>query len=700
MPVSCRTALAALFFLPAPLLAAPATSIPNVAIYGRAPSALGEDLFDRTQNANRGSLSAPGVNEARASLARIPGAVDLVPAENYQDGYAVHFGDVLKQTPGVFAQQRYGEEVRLSIRGSGLARNFHLRGITLLQDGVPYNLADGSGDFQEIDPLTSRYVEVYKGGNGLRYGAASLGGAVNVVTPTGNTAPARNMLRVEGGSHATGRIHGAFAREFEQGDAFLALTGLASEGWRENSGQMKGRLSTNAAYKVNDKTETRFYLTYNNLNQRVPDTRTLANALNNPEGVGAVNDINNYARDIRSLRVANKTTYRFNAEESIDFGLFGWWKSLYHPIFQVLDQESANYGVFTRYQGRHDMAGHRNETTFGLSFTTGKTDALQYVNAGGSRGALTGNSDQRADSVELYGENQFFVTPDLALSLGAQIAYSTRDYDNILNPALSDTNNYFAFNPKVGALWDFAPGQQLFANASRSQEAPTYSELVQTGVAGFVSLEAQKAWTLELGTRGKARRFAWDATVYHAWVEDELLGFTIAPGIPAATFNAGSTIHKGVELGLQTDIGTGWLTKGEKEKLILSQTYTYSDFTFDGDRQYGNNTIAGVPPHFYQAELRYDSPHGFYAAPNVEWAPTGGFIDHANTQTAPGYAVMGFKAGYAMGNGATLFFDARNLADERYVSNYSTLADARTASNAVYFPGEGRSFFGGVKVEW
>lgn len=94
-------------------------------------------------------------------------------------------------SPGVFVQPRFGSgEARLSIRGSGLQRTFHLRGIELLQDGVPVNQADGGGDFQAIEPLSTRYIEVYRGANALTYGAATLGGSINFVSATGLDAPA------------------------------------------------------------------------------------------------------------------------------------------------------------------------------------------------------------------------------------------------------------------------------------------------------------------------------------------------------------------------------------------------------------------------------------------------------------------------------------------------------------------------------
>jgi iron complex outermembrane receptor protein len=107
-----------------------------------------------------------------------------VPDTAWADTPAATLKDVLDYTPGVFVQPKWGEDSRLSIRGSGLSRNFHMRGVAILQDGVPINASDGSSDFQELGPTGFRYVEVYKGANALRYGANYVGGAINFVSPS------------------------------------------------------------------------------------------------------------------------------------------------------------------------------------------------------------------------------------------------------------------------------------------------------------------------------------------------------------------------------------------------------------------------------------------------------------------------------------------------------------------------------------
>ena len=134
------------------------------------------------------------------------------------------------------------------------------------------------------------------------------------------------------------------------------------------------------------------------------------------------------------------------------------------------------------------------------------------------------------------------------------------------------------------------------------------------------------------------------------------------------------------------------------DKLTVSQIWNYSDFTFDGNAQYGNNTIAGTPPHVLRTTVRYAHPNGFYFAPMVDWVPTGAWVDYANTLRAPSHTLLGLQTGVQMANGTLIYIDARNLTDRRYISDFGTVTDARTASTAVFYPGTGRSIYAGVRV--
>lgn len=104
-----------------------------------------------------------------------------------------------------------------------------------------------------------------------------------------------------------------------------------------------------------------------------------------------------------------------------------------------------------------------------------------------------------------------------------------------------------------------------------------------------------------------------------------------------------------------------------------------------------------MPLNVLRATLGYARPSGFHIAATLDWVPSGAWADDANTLRVPSYALLGLQAGYDFRNGLSLFVDARNLTNKRYVSDISTVADARTANTAIFYPGEGRSVFAGMR---
>jgi outer membrane receptor protein involved in Fe transport len=93
--------------------------------------------------------------------------------------------------PEMRAPRQGLDEVRFSIRGSGLRNNDHGRGVNFLINGIPSMDADGFSDFEAPDFLAAQRVEVWKGANPLRHGGNTSGGAINLVTSFFNPAPGR-----------------------------------------------------------------------------------------------------------------------------------------------------------------------------------------------------------------------------------------------------------------------------------------------------------------------------------------------------------------------------------------------------------------------------------------------------------------------------------------------------------------------------
>ena len=636
------------------------------------------------------------VAEARDRLSRTPGAVAVVSAESYADRFAQGFSDTLRNVPGVLAQKRYGEESRLSIRGSGIAQGFHQRGVLFAQDGVPFADADGFSDFQAVDALSARYIEVWKGSNTLRFGGAQLGGAINLVTPTGRTALHDNVLQFENGSFDTYRVHAELAREHGDWDVFAAVSGLKSDGWRDHSQQSQGRLTINAGRSFGEDREVRLIAQAADIKQDLPGSLTLKQALETPRMASASALSGDQARDLTVKRLTLQSRWRFNETTLFEGAVWGWEKSLYHPIFQVMDQDSATRGAFGRIDWTGRVAGLRADAFYGFSWRDGEIEALRYVNLAGRPGAKTADARQEASGLDVFAEGRLFVTDRLALVAGGSWGQATRDYADRLKPANDDSVDYDWFSPRLGLLWEAESGAQVFANLTRSVEPPTYGALVQAPQTGFTAVQAQDAWTAEIGTRGRRGPLAWDLTAYRSQIDGELLNFTIAADQLPATFNADRTIHQGVEAGLDWRLPVA-LADGS---LLLRQTYNWSDFRFDGDARWGDNRLPVVPEHQYRAELTWRHPSGLFVTPSVEWRISQPFVDYANTTKAPDYALLGLSAGFDLRDSLSVYVDARNLTDEHYVGEFSAVNDASKTATAVFFPGEGRSVFVGLRLAY
>ena len=639
----------------------------------------------------------PVVAAARARLSETPGAVAVISSESYATRFALGAQDLLRDVPGVYVQKKWGGDARIAIRGSGIGNPNHNRGTLIAQDGIPFNEADGYGDSQMIDPLIARFTEVYKGGNALRFGGALLGGAINMVTPTGRNAGSDVQIRADGGAYGMLRGHGELALVSGDWDLFTAVTATTVDGWRQQSSAQTQYLTLNGGRRFGEDREVRLVLGAGLIHQEIAGSVSLAQALTDPRTAAAANLANNYQRDQRTLRGALQTRWRLNASTVFEGGLYATWKDLDHPIFQVIDQQSRNWGAFGRLDWEGSLGGHKADAFVGAYLRKGDLDANQWVNVRGEPGARTARSRQNAGGLDLFAEGRWFASERLALVAGGSYGRAERDYQAFRLPGVATTFDltrsidYDWFSPRVGLLWQDESGVQAYANLTRSVEPPNFSSLSPTA-AGFSPLKPQEAWTAEVGTRGRRGALVWDITLYRAELDNELLNYIVNPGlgIPAATFNADRTVHQGLEAGLDWTLAQG---------LRLRQTYSWSDFRFKDDVQYANARLPVVPQHYYRAELRYQHASGWFVAPGVEWQMSDAFVDYANTLKSPAFAVANLGLGWSGPKGVSLFLDIRNLFDERYVATANAITDARVAASTVFFPGDGRSAYAGVTLK-
>jgi iron complex outermembrane receptor protein len=658
-------------------------------------------------------------DEAHQELERIPGSVDLIGSQEITESRAANLQDVLEFTPGVLIRPRFGaaDESQLSIRGSGLRNNFHLRGVNVLIDGFPYGNADGFSDFESLELLAFKRIEVYKAGNALRFGGGSLGGALNFVGKTGYDAGLVEV-RSEAGSFgflkeylATGQVYGPF-------DLYAAATHTQLDGFRDHANQRRDRLYATFGYLLPGGTSLRFDLTYVRNDETLPGALTRAEFKRNPRQADPANVAQDAARDYDYVRGALTLRTVLGEGQSLEWATQLNYQDLDHPLaFAVIDDTTYSWSTELRYILATPLLGMGQRLTAGLQyFATRQIDA-NFQNLGGTRGARTKDQINIASNVGLYVEEQLDLATGFTIVAGGRAQYARRSVrdrflaDGVgdIDPNDSDSVDFVSVTPTAGAIWRITPAVQLYANATRTYEPPLLLELTAPGqIQGDLSqLHAQKAWQFEVGTRGAIGSWVtWDVAAYDIELWDEIQNVNVQP-FPFAPFtipryrNIDRSRHTGLELGadvrLLRDVAPrlGLGTAGDL--LTLRAAYTWSRFVFVDDPNFGNNDLPGAPEHFLRAELRYDHRAGFWVAPGVEAVPKGYFVDSANTVKTDPYALLHLRAGYTYAPwNLSILFEARNLTDVRYVSSVQT----DSGTGRFFEPGDGRAFYGSLQWRW
>jgi len=642
-------------------------------------------------------------------LALTPGGVTLVEAEDLEERNVATLGDMLRYVPGMWtADGSTGDGTFLSSRGSNLdSVNYDGNGVKLMIDGLPVTAADGNNHNSFIDPLAARYAVIARGANAMTYGASTLGGAIDFISPTARTTD--NQAYLSAGSHGTvqnsvtgGTVHGNL-------DALVTVEQRSYDGFRAHQEQQRSGVYANTGWQISDSVENRLYLTYVDNDQELAGSLTQGQFDADPYQAGAANETGNFLKNVEKWRVANRTAWNLSDTSSLVVGFSFEDQSLYHPIVQnpffslLIDNDQTTFGTTIRYDkklGNHDLL-------LGLNYGETRVKGGNYQHSGGVRGALSTKVDNKADNLEVFAMDRWHFAERWSLVYGAQAVTGNREVRNVTVSSGAERNpeeDFDSINPRVGVIYQLADRSELFASVSKLFEAPTLYELEDDVSASDEALDAMQGKVAEVGTRGsaplgQASEWNWEFTVYYAQIEDEILSLDDpnATGTSLAT-NVDDTIHAGVEALVGASIALG----NSDHRIAPLLSMTWNDFTFDNDPLYGDNQLPVAPEFFIKGEVMYRHANGFYAGPTFDIVDDR-YADFANSYNVDGYELLGLRTGLNRDNWE-VYLEGRNLTDEAYVANVSARNDlsnpATAGTAAILQAGEPRSFYAGVRFDF
>jgi iron complex outermembrane receptor protein len=655
------------------------------------------------------------VSRWREAVNRLPYAVGLLGKAELQGlEPAVSLDESLAQIPGVLVDNRYNFAlgVRISVRGFGARSQFGVRGVRIIQDGIPLTLPDGQAQTGNIDLAAAGRIEVIRGPASALYGNAS-GGVISLRTESAPPVPFRPELGVVAGGYGNGRYYQKYDLKAggRQGrfDYLGHISYFDTDGFRTHSQARHTLLNTRLRYEPSAGSDLSLVLNYADapLAQN-PSSLTDSVARVKPDTVRDIvlppedcppdpgfGGCQNLGEEFRQGQAG--LTYRRAIGSAHEISLMGYglFRNLENRIpFRLINLDRLGGGARAEYR-LTQATGRLTRLGAGVDFDRQQDDRVERVRDAESVGPAALDQDEGVASLGLFAHGGLALAPGLGLTVSLRYDRVRFDVDDRLvtadDPDDSGARRMDQWSPMAGLSYSYAPWLNLYGNVGRSFQTPTTTELTDT-LGGFnPDLQPERATNYELGVKGTAGgRVSYSLALFHVDVADQLIGFAAA-GIERVYFeNAGSSVHEGIEAGISALVAPGW---------TASLAYTYSKFRFDefstdaGD--FSGNRVPGVPPHRLHARFGYASGIGPSGSLRLT-AVDDHFVDSANQSRNDGYVVVDLRFGYtarAVSVQIVPFLGINNVFDVRY--NSSVVVNA--TAGRYYEPAPGRNVYAGLR---
>lgn len=691
---------------------------------------VGNSFSQTTKTSEVDTLKSYQIDEVIVSGTRtptkvidIPYSVQRINSYEYKYEKKVSINDILSGTPGLFMQSRYGNhDVRISIRGFGSRSNTGIRGVRILQDGIPESEPDGQTRIESIDFQNIGTIEVVKGNASSLYTNAP-GGVINFISDL-NFSNSYVTQFNEFGSFGLSSNGFKTAVKTESYRLLTTYNYHSARGYREHS-QDNWHIF-NAALETSPSERSRLSLLGYFVSGliRLPGSLTRAQFDADP----FQSNSRDVSRDAKRISRKGRLGVRF--ETALDEDKRNEIELTAYGTVKYFERTAATYRIFNRngigasarFINRAEFGGHKNEFSFGgdLFYQSGPIE--DYNNVNGKKGDILGLlNDETITNAGFYLQNSFSI-----INNKTTLLLSGR-YDNVgfINKnqllAVQDTNRTFGkFTPKVALNYKLTPTIAAYTSFGLGFDTPAGNELDNYPLSSNPTvtlnpdLRPQTSTNFELGIKGTYaaddieffRKVFFEVTFFNTRIDDEVVPFDLE----GAVFfrNAAQTNRSGLEVGADAELLYG---------LRLKAAYTFSNFKYDEyiarsivldtpgnyvirDDKFSGNVVPSVPKHNVSLALSYTRILHENITSFVKthfMSISGMYADDLNSEKTEGYQVLNVSAGF------DFVFDRFNLLVSGGVNNianktYVGFVNINSARKEFYEAGEPRNYHGGITL--
>ncbi|HJR65669.1 MAG TPA: TonB-dependent receptor [Gemmatimonadaceae bacterium] len=658
---------------------------------------------------------------ARSPL-ELPFAITRIAPDSLRPGQRNLAADeTLMLVPGVSVANRNNptQDPRIAVRGFGARAAFGVRSVRILRDGIPLTLPDGQTPTDYLDLASVGSVEVIRGSASALYGNAA-GGVVDFRSSPPPVSPVSVDLRGLSGSHDLQRWSAGLGGTVIPLRYQALVTRTEQDGYRRYA-QQKTTHATGRVLHSLSGTELAWQAQLFSMPvAENPGALTAAEMAADPRQAVAFSVVKRARKEVSQNQLSVTATRPLSAGE-LTASLYGGTRDLDNPLtFAVVAIDRTTFGGSIRMTSATSPFGKRHRLSAGVDVQRLDDDRKNFENCNGvaaptaacpradtvERGGLRLDQREVVTSIGPFVRDEFTIGERVHVHAGLRADYVIFDIEDLFiipagpgqNPDDSGRRTLRAWSPMAGVIARVGTLTSAYANISTAFETPTATELGNRpeGAGGINrDLEPQTATTVEVGVKGIfATRLRYDVAGFLTGVQDELIPFEVPGGAGRRYFrNAGRTIRRGLEAGLELTAGTA----------TFASAYSYSDFRFDEyavttgavTERYDDNRIPGIPLHQVQASVTWRWSGLFLTAEGIGSSRV--LVDDANSSGAAGWGIANARLGGRIPIGGTTVVPVvgvQNLFNRRYVG--SVVINA--AAGRYYEPAPERTLSVGLSL--
>jgi iron complex outermembrane recepter protein len=606
----------------------------------------------------------------------LAGSVDVITRDELEYEHVTDTLELFTKTPGVVLS-RYSQGIvntELSIRGfSGDGETPNAK---LLVDGIPSNLFSGLSELDYLFPTNIQSIQVFKGTSDATTGLFATAGNYKVET----RKDAGKQLQFGYGSFNTREMQGYFGEK--QGDFTqnYAVGYRKGNGFREHTENEKIALSGRWQLDF-DKSTLALSAKYGKYNSpEAPGYMPKAQARSNRTGVADIARNDSGEKEFKHLSL--HYDYFFN--DDLDLSLKTYWQNFDRernvrfvgsPGVESRFDDQTSTGFIAKLNWRinpqwgfetgYDIE-HQDVSEFRQRLTTIRRDARYDFTAQGVYAKLENtpvdwlrwNIAYRIDRLSSEPKNLF-------VNNGTTLATTLLDDQTIVQPKF----NVFA---------NLNEQQTLFANAGRSFQTPTGTDLNTRGGTVPIDVAINDGW--ELGIKS-----AWNSglnsrvSYWQQKAENEFIN------IDGTRRLLGATRRQGVDASVDYKLNDYLSLWGN-----VSKVYAKIDEPNALNPNFQGNTIRSIPDHTASLGLQFTPSSDWIARLHVD-RQGAYYVNESNNGGKYGaYTLTNANIDYKTNWGRVSLL-ANNIFDKYYEYVYD-FSSSGALNQLNFAPGAGRNF--------